>query len=110
MGSIVFGGLAFGSILGTFAFNWMGTKWILILSLVVNALVLFGVTQTLNVYALYSFRFMTGFSQVFMAIFLPVWADKFAPNEAAKTCWLTGVLLASTVGVLFGYVLTAFFI
>jgi len=110
MGSIVFGGLAVGSVLGTLIFNQIGTKWILILSLVINALVLYGVTLTINHTLLGFFRFMTGFSQVFMAIFLPVWADKFAPNEQAKTCWLTGVLLASTVGVLMGYVMTAFFI
>jgi len=55
-------------------------------------------------------RFLTGFSQVFVAIFLPVWSDRRAPNEQAKQCWLTGLLIASTVGVLLGYIITAMFI
>jgi MFS family permease len=50
---------------------------------------------------------MTGFSQVFIGIFMPVWSDKYAPSEGSKQCWLSGVLMASTIGVLIGYVFTA---
>jgi len=99
--------LALGSIIGTDVFNRVSTKWILIVTLIPNAIALWGVTLTNNFWLLSACRFMTGFTQVFVGIFIPVWADKFAPTESAKQCWITGVLMASTVGVLIGYVITA---
>ena len=110
LGSFVFFGLTVGSIFGTFMFNCVSTKWILILSLLLNGLVLWALTMTKDFRLLLTFRFLTGFSQVFVAIFLPVWSDRRAPSEASKQCWLTGLLVASSVGVLLGYVITALFI
>ena len=110
LGSVVFGGLAAGSIIGTELFNRISTKWILMVTLVPNALALLGVTMTNNFFLLSACRFLTGFTQVFVGIFIPVWADKFAPSENMKQGWITGVLLASTVGVLVGYVITAYLI
>jgi len=84
LGSFVFVGLTIGSIFGTWAFNSFSTKWILIISLVLNGIVLWALTLTRNHYLLMTCRFFTGFSQVFVAIFLPVWSDRRAPNEQAK--------------------------
>jgi MFS family permease len=82
----------------------------MLVSLMVGALVAFLFTVTTDLIFLLACRFLTGFSQVFIMIFLPVWADKYAPTPRKKQCWLTGVLLGTTVGVLFGYVITAAFI
>jgi hypothetical protein len=37
---------------------------------------------------------------------MPVWADGFA-NESQKSTWLTILILASPVGVIFGYILSS---
>jgi MFS family permease len=67
-------------------------------------------TVTTDFILLIACRFIMGLSQVFIMIFLPVWADKYASTPAKKQCWLTGILFGTTVGVLFGYVITAAFI
>jgi hypothetical protein len=38
---------------------------------------------------------------------MPVWADSFA-NNSEKTLWLTFLILASPLGVVFGFSLTYF--
>ena len=43
-----------------------------------------------------------------MTIYFPVWADAFAANDKQKTCWMTVLLLCTPIGVLLGYVLTAY--
>lgn len=53
-------------------------------------------------------RFFTGFFQVFVTIYFPVWSDTFAVTERQKTVWLTILLMASPLGVLAGYLLTAY--
>jgi hypothetical protein len=52
-------------------------------------------------------RFMTGFFQVFISIYFPVWADTFGSTDRQKTMWLTGLLACSPIGVLLGYTLCA---
>ena len=37
---------------------------------------------------------------------MPVWADGFA-NEKQKSTWLTILILASPVGVIFGYIISS---
>ena len=51
-------------------------------------------------------RFLTGFFQVFISIYWPVWTDAFSPSDSKKTAWMSAFLLSSPLGVLFGYVLT----
>ena len=45
-----------------------------------------------------------------MSIYFPVWADMFGSNDKKKQVWLTVLLLSSTLGVLFGYIMTTQFI
>ena len=40
---------------------------------------------------------------------MPVWADAFA-NEKQKTLWLTFLIIASPLGVVFGYIMTSIFV
>ena len=61
----------------------------------------------MNFYLLMISRFLTGFFQVFVSIYFPVWADSFGGSDKVKTMWLTLLLLASPIGVLMGYTLCA---
>jgi MFS family permease len=40
---------------------------------------------------------------------MPVWADAFA-NEKQKSIWLTFLILASPLGVVFGFIMTSVFV
>ena len=51
-------------------------------------------------------RFLSGFSQVILAIFLPVWVDAFAPRDR-KTKWMTYIISAAPLGLLTGYSMSA---
>lgn len=62
-------------------------------------------TQTSDFNFLIFCRFLTGFFQVFVSIFYPVWADTFGTNEKVKTMWLTLLLLCGPIGTLLGYLL-----
>ena len=51
-------------------------------------------------------RFLSGFSQVILSIFLPVWVDAFSPREK-KTKWMTLIITAAPGGLFVGYSMTA---
>lgn len=51
-------------------------------------------------------RCLTGFFQIFVCIFPPVWADAFA-SERIKPVWITILLLGSPVGVFLGFSVTS---
>ena len=51
----------------------------------------------------------TGLFQVFFCIYFPVWADVYG-TELQKSKWLTYLLIASPLGVVMGYGLTAVFL
>ena len=106
LGSIVFAGLVLGSLGASFAFNSINSKAVLAAIMALNALSQIGFTMTAEYYYLIMSRFLTGFFQVFVSIFWPVWADQFAGSEKRKASWMSAFLAASPVGVLFGYVLT----
>lgn len=50
-------------------------------------------------------RFLTGFFQVFISIYYPVWSDTFGFTDKIKTMWLTLLLLCGPIGTLIGYLL-----
>jgi len=52
-------------------------------------------------------RFVSGFFQVFLVIYFPVWVDAFGDNR--KTIWLTYMQLAVVLGLVIGYIFTAMF-
>jgi MFS family permease len=51
-------------------------------------------------------RFLSGFSQVILSIYLPVWVDAFAPRHS-KTKWMTFIITAAPAGLFLGYSMTA---
>jgi predicted MFS family arabinose efflux permease len=51
-------------------------------------------------------RFLSGFSQVILSIYLPVWVDAYAPRHT-KTKWMTFIITAAPAGLFIGYSMTA---
>lgn len=73
----------------------------------IGSLFVFTVTEA---YPLLAFcRMCTGLFQVFFCIYFPVWADVFG-TEIQKSQWLTYLLIASPLGVIMGYGMTAVFL
>ena len=106
LGSIVFFGLVLGSVAATVIFNNYNTKVVLATVMGLNAISQLCFTLTTEYYYLMLSRFLTGFFQVFISIYWPVWTDGFAKTEQRKATWMSMFLAASPIGVLFGYVLT----
>ena len=109
LGSVVYLGQTIGSALATFVLQTFNPKLILGLCLFLNigTLILFTFT---DIYAvLVVCRMCTGLFQVFFCIYFPVWADVFG-NDIQKSTWLTYLLIASPLGVVMGYGITAAFL
>lgn len=87
-------------------FSLLPTKTVLGSAMVLQSIALISFTLT-SVFSLQAAaRFVSGFSQVIMAIFLPVWVDAFA-DEERKTKWMTYIMGAAPLGMITGYSMTA---
>lgn len=86
-------------------FNYMNTKFILIICLLANSISLLLFTWTTLYYVLMLSRLLVGMFQVFFCIYFPVWVDIFIP-EQKKTIMLTFLILGAPLGVIFGYLMT----
>lgn len=109
LGSVVYLGQTLGSVLATGILQTCNAKHILgtCLFLNIGTLILFTLTNWYIILVLC--RMCTGLFQVFFCIYFPVWADVFG-NENQKSQWLTYLLIASPLGVILGYGLTAVFL
>ena len=110
LGSTVFAGLTIGSIGATILFQKCNTKYVLMFVMIFNGFSQLLFVMTKEYYVLVLSRFMTGFFQVFISIYFPVWSDMFGATDRQKQVWLTVLLISSTLGVLFGYIMTTQFI
>lgn len=108
VGSLVFVGLTAGSSVAGICFHKFNPKWIISLFTLLTGLflILFPLSQGNRAFV-YLARLMTGFCQVFVVVYFPVWVDIFSP-EKWRTLWLTFLQLAVPLGVIMGYSLTAF--
>jgi len=107
LGSVVYGGLTLGSAVATWVYRHDGwVKPTLAATLGLNSFTIYVFTLTNSFYFDAFLRFMLGFFQVFACIYQPVWADTFA-KEHQKSAWLTFLILASPLGVVFGFSLTS---
>lgn len=85
----------------------LNTRMVLLGVLCLEAFSLCIFCYSTNFYFLLFDRFCTGFFQVFISIYFPVWADHFGTTEKQKSLWLTGLIAGSPIGVLLGYTITA---
>ena len=81
LGSIVFFGLTLGSVAATFLYATCNTKVVLIIVLLLNGLSLLMFVMTTQYTLLLMSRFLTGFFQVFISIYFPVWSDMFGATD-----------------------------
>ena len=88
LGSLVYVGLTFGSVVSGWVFNILNAKYVISIALLCNigALVMFPLFD--NFYLLALSRILVGVFQVFSCIYIPVWIDHFAP-KTSKTMMLT---------------------
>jgi MFS family permease len=109
LGSIVYLGQTFGSIMATGLLQKGNTKILMSSCLFLNvfSLVMFTFTDVYIVLVLC--RMCTGLFQVVFCIYFPVWADVFG-DEVQKSTWLTYLLIASPLGVIMGYGMAAAFL
>ena len=106
LGSSVFLGLMVGSIFSTALYSRSDyIKKTLIGSLILGTLCLFAFTRSENFILSLFLRFMTGFFQIFLMAYQPVWSDTFCA-EKFKSIALTINMLASPLGIVGGYMLT----
>ena len=81
LGSVVFLGLAIGSITASFIYERYNSKRVLIIALLGNVFFLIVLSVT-KIYALLVVcRFAMGFFQVFVSIYYPVWIEANGTSE-----------------------------
>ena len=81
LGSVVFIGLTLGSISASFTYQKFNSKHVLVAVLLANAISMACFTLSKHYAILVTSRFFTGFFQVFVSIYYPVWADSFGTSE-----------------------------
>jgi len=105
LGSLVYGGLIAGSILGTVVFTKFTAKSIILIAGVGNVLSLAIFPLSKSMFLLSISRILTGFFQVFFCIYFPVWVDLHGKEK--RTRWLTILQVGVPLGVFLGYGITA---
>ena len=78
---MVFIGLTLGSISASFTYQKFNSKHVLVTVLLANAVSMTCFTLSKQYAILVTSRFFTGFFQVFVSIYYPVWADIFGTSE-----------------------------
>lgn len=106
MGSMVFFGLFVGSISASFILYYVQHKTIIWLSLCVNGASLWLFTATSNFGFMCLSRVLTGFSQIFITIYIPIYIDAYA-TQKQKSFLLSWVLVMPPIGVVVGYAMTS---
>ena len=108
LGSMIFFGLMSGSLISGYLFTKYSCRKLILISLV---LIIIGVLSFTvsggNKFCLIFSRFISGFFQVFLVVYYPVWVDCFAGTK--KTMWLTFLQVGVPLGVFLGYGITVMF-
>lgn len=106
LGSFVFAGLTFGSIVSTAIYSKGDLiKPTLLGSMIMNTIALLMFTTSTSYYFMLFLRAATGFFQIFLVVYQPVWTDTFC-EEKFKSIALTINMLAAPLGIVGGYMLT----
>ena len=104
LGSLMYIGLIAGSTIAGYIYQKFSCRKVVIFNLFFTGVCLSFFTYTGNIYFLGFSRISTGFFQVFLVIFFPVWVDIFGGEN--KTLWLTILQIGVPSGTFLGYILT----
>jgi len=104
LGGIVYITISLGCPLATYLFQNYSPKYVLAWSLILNncAVVLFASTPEGYSKSFICARALIGFTQAFLAVYVPVWIDHMAPPEK-QTAWFSYLQASTPVGVMLGY-------
>lgn len=83
-------------------------KVFLFICIVLNILSLIYFTISEDFSNLLICRMFTGLFQIFFGVYQPVWADIFG-NEQQKATWISYLIIATPLGTIIGYLMTAIF-
>lgn len=87
-------------------FDQFSTKKVLLTAMTLQCTALLAFTMVNQFAFQAAARFLSGFSQVILTIFLPVWVDAYAPRDR-QTKWMTYIISAAPLGLLTGYSMSA---
>jgi len=107
LGAMVYLGLTTGSLVAAKLFqNSKNIKPILITCMAANCvtLVTFGLAP--NFYIALLLRLLTGFFQIFVMIYTPVWADAFG-SEREKSIWMSLFQTCAPLGICIGFAIVS---
>jgi predicted MFS family arabinose efflux permease len=106
LGSYVYLGFVVGAILNmTVLTNRFSDKTILCWAFVLNGIGAQAYIYFWNYYALSFARFVSGFGQILLSIYNPLFVDTFCTGRS-KAIWLPIVMICGPFGTCFGYSLT----
>ena len=102
-GSIDYIGRVVGSIIFTLIMGRVNRKMILVVTLIFKAITLIIPILADNNYIINLVaRALSGISQVFYPIYLPVWCDQYAKKNS-KAIWVMIVQIGNPIGIILGY-------
>ena len=101
-GSIDYIGRVFGSFIFTLIMGRMNRKMILVVTLLFKSVTMIIPIISKQYYINLIARCLSGISQVFYPIYLPVWCDQYAKKKF-KAIWVTIVQLGNPIGIILGY-------
>ena len=106
LGSMVFMGLTSGSLVSGVLFTKYECKYLILFSLamLVFCIIMFTFAEQNKMLLIVS-RLISGFFQVFLVVYYPVWVDLFGGQN--KTRWLSYLQIGVPFGVFLGYGFTA---
>jgi len=101
-GSIDYIGRVFGSFVFTLIMGRMNRKMILVVTLLFKSVTMIIPIISKQYYINLIARCLSGISQVFYPIYLPVWCDQYAKKKL-KAIWVTIVQIGNPIGIILGY-------
>ena len=101
-GSSDYLGRLIGSVIFVLIINKINRQFVLVLTLFFKAVTLSICYLTQNFWAILVGRSISGFSQVFYTIYLPVWCDQYG-SKKARTMMVTIVQVGNPLGIVFGF-------
>jgi predicted MFS family arabinose efflux permease len=109
LGSMVYMGLVAGSLCGAVVLGTFKFKMVLVISFLGNGAGLLLFILNNNFYWMSFARLVSGFFQIFLTIYIPLYCDCFG-TPTTKPIMLSFILLAGPLGLVIGYGCTGYLI
>ena len=109
LGSLVYLGTAAGALFLSFVYNIINRKYILMVGFLLSGVWVYSFTVWKNYLFLSINRFLTGFFQSLVSVYLPIWIDQYSP-DSTSTILMSLFQLSSPIGLILGYIITVIFI